>query len=147
LGKDTLDGIVFFIYKGSDGQEHGLVVSKTESIEQWQSTSSITGADRTWDGSYNMMQMVNSPAKSYVQSLGPGWYLPSVDELQLLWSNRYFVNASLFTGGYTLLSSTEGYWSSLEDDLQDAFVFGFRSGSGFFGLKTSARPVRGVRAF
>ncbi len=147
IGKDTLGGIVFYLYKGNDGLDHGLIVSKTESSEQWQSTTSVTNANRTWDGLYNMTQMVNSPSKTYVQSLGGEWYLPSIDELNKLWGNRFHVNKALFNESHTLLSTTDGYWSSLENDLDDAFAFGFRSGSGFFDVKTNSRPVRGIRSF
>ena len=115
LGKDTLGGIVYYIYKGSDGMDHGLIVAKTESTDvQWQSATSLVNANRSWDGVFNTGKMTNSPARTYVEGLGPGWYLPSIDELSILWHNRFHVNKAMFDGVYTLISQTAIYWSSTE---------------------------------
>jgi len=147
LGKDTLDGIVFYIYEGSDGHEHGLIVAKSESTAQWQSPTSTTNANRSWDGVYNMGQMTNSPAKTYVQGLGAGWYLPSIDELSLLWHHRFHANKALFDGGFTLLSKDEAYWSSTEIDATRAFAFSFDDVAGRYYTKTDVYSVRAIRAF
>src|SRR5690606_4932793 len=61
LGQDTLGGIVFYIYIGSDGNQHGLIVNKNESLAQWQSSTTTTNATRSWDGAYNTGLMTNSP--------------------------------------------------------------------------------------
>ncbi|NNE25950.1 MAG: hypothetical protein HKN09_03840, partial [Saprospiraceae bacterium] len=67
LGKDTLGGIVFHVYTGDDGQQHGLIVSKTENAAvKWQNTAILIGADRTWDGDFNTGLMTDSPAKDWV---------------------------------------------------------------------------------
>ena len=147
LGKDTLGGIIFYIYKGSDGQDHGLIVAKTESTALWQSTSSLTNANRSWDGLYNTGLMTNSPAKTYVQTLGTGWYLPSIDEFSLLWHNRFHINKALFDGGYTLLSNTANYWSSTENLATTAWNLYFHTGTPNFSSKTVTYSVRGIRAF
>src|SRR5690606_10514804 len=93
LGQDTLGGIVFYIYIGSDGNQHGLIVNKNESLAQWQSSTTTTNATRSWDGAYNTGLMTNSPAANYVNGLTDGgftdWYLPSIDELSILWHNRF----------------------------------------------------------
>src|SRR5690606_14985144 len=84
LGQDTLGGIVFYIYIGSDGNQHGLIVNKNESTAEWQSSSTTTNATRSWDGVYNTGLMTSSPASTYVNGLTDGgftdWYLPSIDE-------------------------------------------------------------------
>ncbi len=149
LGKDTLDGIVFYIYKGADGEDHGLIVSKTESESdrQWQSSTSLINADRSWDGNYNTGLMISSPAKTYVEGLGPGWYLPSIDELGLLWQNRFHVNRGLFNGGFTLLSKDDIYWSSTEISATSAFGFDFSEIRSDPGDKTETHAVRAIRSF
>jgi len=147
LGKDTLGGIVYYIYIGADNLQHGLIVNKTESTAVWQASGTLTGANRTWDGAFNTPLMTSSAAAAYIATLGAGWYLPSIDELSLLWQSRFTSNKALNTGGFTLLSTTALYWSSSEFDATDAFYFGFDYGSADGYGKDNTFSVRGVRAF
>lgn len=147
-GKDTLGGIVYYVYFGDDGQQHGLVVSKTESTAKWQTVPTFINALQSWSGVNNTNLMTGSPAKNYVLSLGEGWYLPSLDELNLLRQNRGLVNKALYAGGHTLLSYVY-YWSSSEYNETTAWYVTFTSGfAGYqFGSKTLNNKVRGVKAF
>jgi hypothetical protein len=147
LGQDTLGGIVYYIYISSDGKEHGLVVSKTESNAKWQNTTVLNNANHSWDGAYNTNLMTNSPAKTYVESLGEGWYLPSIDELSILWHNRFHVNKVLSDTGSTLLSNTAKYWSSTEYNASFAWIFEFNNGFGGGNDKLSLVSVRAIKAF
>jgi len=147
LGEEYLDGIIFYLYTGSDGQQHGLVVSKTETATQWQTTTSTTNANRSWDGVYNTNLITSSPAKTWVNGLGTDWYLPSIDELSILWHNRFHANKGLSDAGATLLSTTEHYWSSTERDGSNAFYFIFFGGSVNASSKTNNYLVRAIRAF
>lgn len=147
LGQDTLGGIVFYIYLDVNGVQRGLIVSKTETTDQWQSTTSTTNANRTEDGEYNTGLMTNSPAKTWVTGLGADWYLPSIDELSLLWHNRFHVNKTARAIGSTLLSTSAYYWSSTEYSATYAFLFYFYSGYAKGVNKTSTYSVRAVRAF
>lgn len=147
LGEEYLGGIIFYLYKGSDGLQHGLVVSKTETSVYWQFTFTLTNADRTEDGLYNTGLMVYSNAKIWVQGLGPEWYLPSIDELSLLWSNRFFVNKTARSIGSALLITDANFWSSSEYNTNSAYYFSFLNGvSGCYGKNTNF-TVRGIRAF
>ena len=155
LGQDTLGGIVFYIYLDTNGDQRGLIVSKTETFAQWQSSPSVTNATRSWDGVYNTGLMTNSPAATYVNGLTDGgftdWYLPSIDELSILWHNRFHANNALNAGGFTLLSTSVNYWSSTElIGSPLAFYFSFAYGSTYNSLdnyKTTGYNVRAVRAF
>lgn len=151
LGQDTLGGIVFYIYIGSDGNQHGLIVNKNESTAQWQSSVTTTNATRSWDGVYNTGLMTSSPAANYVNGLTDGgftdWYLPSIDELSILWHNRFHANNALNAGGFTLLSNNAIYWSSTELNASNAFNFGFDLGFTNVTNKTFTYSVRAVRAF
>ena len=94
--------------------------------------------------------MTGSPAKTYIASLGAGWYLPSIDELGKLYYNRYYAQKGLRAGGHTLLSITSytDYQSSTEYDALNMFYFRFGSGSaGATGKTYTTLLVRGVRAF
>ena len=149
LGEAFDGGIIFYLYKGSDGIEHGLIVALTESTAEWQTSPALVNADRSEDGAYNTALMTGSPAKTYITSLGAGWYLPSIDELNKLWDNRYDAQKALRAGGNMLLQSigSPTYWSSTEYNSDDALFFFFNNGHALNQPKTSPYPVRGVRAF
>jgi hypothetical protein len=147
LGEAYNGGIIFYLYKGSDGLEHGLIVALTESTAQWQTSATLLNANRTEDGAYNTNLMVGSPAKTYITSLGAGWYLPSVDELGLLYYNRFSAQKGLRAGGNTLLSYLTTYWSSNEYSATNAFTFAFNIGYANYDGKTNTYTVRGVKAF
>ncbi|MEI6750840.1 MAG: hypothetical protein WCM93_16920 [Bacteroidota bacterium] len=148
LGEAFDGGIIYYLYKGSDGLEHGLIVALTESTATWQTTATLVNANRTEDGAYNTALMTGSPAATYVATLGAGWYLPSIDELGLLYYNRYSAQKGLRTGGNTLLSYKTHYWSSTEYDAALAFTFVFNLALPHNYNKTnSTYSVRAVRAF
>ena len=147
LGQDTLGGIVFYLFPDPDGAQHGLIVSKTETTAQWQSTPSLTQADRSWDGAYNTELITGSPAADWARGLGEGWYLPSIDELSLLWNNRYHANKGLNDAGAALLSNSAYYWSSTEGSESYAFPYTFYGGFGSYRVKTTTYNVRAVKAF
>jgi len=146
LGEEYLGGIIFYLYTDATGTQKGLVVSKTETTTQWQSATSTTGATRTEDGEYNTANMINSPAKNWVENLGVDWYLPSVDELSFLWQNRFHVNKTSRAIGSTLLNIVP-YWSSTEGSASDVYVFDFYSGYPYYSDKTWDFKVRAVRSF
>ena len=145
-GQDTLGGIVYHLYKDETGTQRGLIVSKIESNEIWQVTGVLTGADRTDDGAYNTNLMTNSDAALYVATLGAGWYLPSIDELYLLFNNRFITNKALRNSSSTLLT-TPTYWSSTEYTFDRALVLNFGTGSSSSSSKGNAQVVRAIKSF
>ena len=148
LGELFNGGIIYYLYIGSDGLEHGLIVALTESSNTpWQRSRTTTGANRTEDGAYNTNLMTDSPAAEYVASLGSGWYLPSIDELNLLFNNRFTVQKALRAGNNTLIAYTLWYWSSTEFSVNNAFVYNFGNGYGTNVSKHSGYAVRGVKSF
>jgi hypothetical protein len=147
LGEAFNGGIIYYLYKGSDGLEHGLIVALTESTAEWQTSPTLVNADRTEDGAYNTTLMTGSPPATYIATLGAGWYLPSIDELGLLYYNRYSAQKGLRTGGNTLLSNTAEYWSSSEYDANLAWYFSFYDGYAVNNGKVGTYYVRAIRAF
>ena len=148
LGQSFDGGVIFNLYKGSDGLEHGLIVSKEESYSTaWQTAASSVGATSTWDGASNTNAMTGSPAKDAVTALGSGWYLPAIDELELLFNNRYYANKGLAAASGTLIGYGD-YWSSTEIDVDNATSLFFRDGAAYVGAKTNATgTIRAIRAF
>jgi hypothetical protein len=159
LGEAFDGGIIFEIYKGSDGLEHGLIVALTESYTgsgtflAWQTSDTLlVNANRTEDGVYNTALMSGSPAATYITTLGAGWYLPSIDELHKLDNNRYYAQKGLRAGGHTLLGSqfSQAYWSSTEHSASYAYYLDFTNlyfGDYNYVNKTNTFAVRGIRAF
>ena len=147
IGETFNGGVIYYLYKGSDGLEHGLIVSTTESIAKWQTTGVLVNADRSWDGVYNTNLISGSPAVNYIATLGPNWYLPSLDELILLHGSRFEVNKALFTNNQTLLSLSLYYWSSTEYSSSEALSYDFLTGYTDVSGKTLNYGVRGVKSF
>ena len=147
IGETFNGGVIYYLYKGSDGLEHGLIVSTTESIAKWQTTGVLVNADRSWDGVYNTTIISGSPAVNYIATLGPNWYLPSLDELILLHGSRFEVNKALFTNNQTLLSLSLYYWSSTEYSSSEALSYDFLTGYTDVSGKTLNYGVRGVKSF
>ena len=147
IGETFNGGVIYNLYKGSDGLEHGLIVSTTESMAKWQTTGVLVNADRSWDGVYNTNLISGSPAVNYIATLGPNWYLPSLDELILLHGSRFEVNKALFTNNQTLLSLSLYYWSSTEYSASQALSYDFLTGYTDVSGKTLNYGVRGVKSF
>jgi hypothetical protein len=147
IGETFNGGIIYYLYKGSDGLEHGLIVSPTESVAKWQTTGVLVNADRSWDGVYNTNLLSGSPAVNYIATLGANWYLPSLDELILLHGSRFEVNKALFTNNQTLLSLSLYYWSSTEYSASQALSYDFLTGYTDVSGKTLNYGVRGVKSF
>ena len=90
--------------------------------------------------------MYDSPAKTYVLSLGEGWYIPAVDEINVIWNNRLLVNKALFEGGYPIIGNSV-YYTSNEADLSRAFYFNTQNGTIDMVEKNVEYYVRAIRSF
>ena len=65
------------------------------------------------------------------------WYLPSKDELNLLYAQKNVV------GGF----AGSSYWSSTERDADRVWRKSFSNGNQYFSNKNSNSAVRAIRAF
>jgi hypothetical protein len=146
------------------GQRYALVVApKAEGeklelqykAEDWRTAD---GADCDEDGLVNSDKLSddNHPAAQFCRSLRIGdhddWYLPSRDELAMLWRNlgpRRKNAPVLFREGAAEAFETEWYWSSTENASYstDAWDVGFDGGDQYGYSKDSYAGVRAVRRF
>jgi len=162
IGEEFGGGVVFHLWKDAQGVEHGLIVDKTDlsTNQVWSNIDhTIIGpsAQSSWDGLSNSNAIVgqaghtNSAAALCLNSTNGGqsdWYLPSIDELSLLWHSRFNVNKSLLAiGGATVLPNSAYYWSSSEYGNSNARNFYFGNGNAYNSLKDATGYVRAVRAF
>ncbi len=160
IGEEFGGGVVFHLWKDAQGVEHGLIVDKTDlsTSQVWSNIELSIGASAqsSWDGLSNSNAIVgqaghtSSASALCLNSTNGGqsdWYLPSVQELNMLWNNYYTVARSLTQiSGATQLQPAS-YWSSAEFVGNVAWGFYFLGGDADYATKGSTSYVRAVRAF
>ncbi len=162
IGEQFGGGVIFHLFKDAQGAEHGLIVDKTDlsTSQVWSNIdTSLIGASAqsSWDGLSNSNAIVgqaghtSSAAALCLNSTNNGqsdWYLPSIQELNMLWNNYYTVARSISQiAGATQLGNNAFYWSSSENNAYYAWGYTFDYGSASNGNKYGAYSVRAVRAF
>ncbi len=161
IGEKYGGGVIFHLWKDNAGVEHGLIVALTDqsTSRAWSNVTSAaigTSAQSSWDGLSNSNSIVgqaghtSSAAKLCLDLVSGGqsdWYLPSIQELNMLWNNYYTVTRALSQiSGATQLSNS-AYWSSSENVSNVAWTFHFGLGTTNGLTKTNTNCVRAVRAF
>ena len=163
---ESRGGVIFHRYK--DGANENYLVVSIDNISTssvWSNIDNLAigaSAQSTWDGLSNSNAIVaqvgfTSGAAQLCLAYSVGaiddWYLPAIDELSLLWQNRFNVDRTLsgnsnfgIIGGATIVS-TNTYWSSTEVDFATACIFIFLNGNTSTSIKTSTYYVRAVRKF
>jgi hypothetical protein len=137
-------GIVFHV---TDGGLHGLEAATVDQVStQWGCYGTlISGANGTvvGTGEQNTADIIagcnETTAASVAAAYGPGWYLPSKDELNLL----YLQKAAGVVGGF----ASSYYWSSSQAGASGAWDQYFDVGGQSVFSKGNTNGVRAVRAF
>ncbi len=164
---ESRGGVIFHRYK--DGANENYLVVSIDNISTssvWSNINNIAigaTAQSTWDGLSNSNAIDGQPGETssaaqlcLAYSVGTitDWYLPAVDELSLLWQNRFNVNRTL--SGASSAGTIPGtptqigfvsYWSSTEYDTSNAWLFTFVNGYADTSSKNSTYYVRAVRKF
>lgn len=161
IGEQFGGGIIFHLWKDSSGIEHGLIVDGVD-LDQFSIWSDagplVFGPRSTWDGLSNSNYIIaeaghtNSAALECLNSTNNGqsdWYLPSVDEMSLLWQNRFNVNKSISTLGLPdPLNAFSQYWTSTFDLSLGMYYYDFANGSCAITINNlDTKYVRAIRAF
>jgi hypothetical protein len=163
IGEVFGGGVIFHLWKDSAGIEHGLIVDKVDlsSSQAWSNVSSTligSSAQSSWDGLSNSNAILgqaghtSSAAALCLNSNNGGqsdWYLPSIDELSILWQNRFNINKSLSSILGSSKMENSSYWSSSEKSSNFVYLFEFEFGIGEANvkLKDAIFYVRAIRAF
>ena len=135
--------------------EHGMIVSLSDLISQcaWGCNGiEIIGADGAKYGNgqqhtNDILQgcnQVNSAAKicdNYSVDGYSDWFLPSIEELQIIYDNRVILNVGNSPG------TPPFYWSSTEYNANNAKGFSFSSGVAAYSAKNNLYTVLAVRYF
>ena len=146
----TKEGIVFEV---SNGGYSGKIVSLEQNKCKWSEKSVRTGATSKTDGMYNMQKIRSLrnwqndyPAFAWCASLGEGWYLPAIKELEAIYTQRAVVNNTLKAKGKSILT-TDWLWSSTQYDKFCAWYVYMGSGGTNYSTKYGNDYVRAVSAF
>jgi hypothetical protein len=155
-------GVVYHVYRGADGNEHGLIVATTDQSTgiEWSNVNDVevgSTAQSSWNGLGNSNAIVAQAGHTYsaaklcldfVSGEYDDWYLPSIRELQLLYNSQLDINRSFsLIGGATELYQFGLYWSSSENNAFNAWFILFDNGYASFNNKLNTYYVRAVRAF
>ena len=163
LGNYALGGVIFYI---DETLNHGLVVAlnDNESGEWGCSNEEISNAnDSTLGSGYrNTLAILASDcepagisaiiaaysASTFISedTLVNDWYLPSIDELKLLYQEREWIDDSLTVYNGKRFENTT-YWSSTQSGTDKAKSLSFGNGSTKSSYKISVNEVRSIRAF
>ena len=163
LGNYALGGILFYI---DETLEHGYIVSLGDSQPgEWgcadgeilNSDGSILGS-----GYVNTLAILASDCKTFgispitaaysasqvvsVDEDEYAWYLPSIDELELLYQEREWIDDSLSAHNGERFGNTT-YWSSTQDGADKAKSVSFGNGLTKSSYKVSVNEVRAIRTF
>ena len=133
-----------------------LSVEQASHLE-W-STEAITTNARDKDNGANNMATIKArnpdlskyPAFKWCDDYGTDWYLPSINELRVVYRNKSTIDSTLSAMGYTILG-TSYYWSSTEGsnyyDIGNSYYLDFSNGNSYDCDEDYTRNVRAVLAF
>lgn len=160
IGELFEGGIIYHLWKDTNGVEHGLIVSLDDlGTSIWGDDNVLVGSQSPWNGSANSNSIIsatNQSAASICANYNGGgftdWYLPSLNELNLLWANLFNINMSIESNSGDIIQAALLLWSSNEVNANLAWPFYTLTGSIFdtnlFPItKTQQYNVRAVRKF
>jgi uncharacterized protein YjdB len=154
VGSTFGGGVIAYIYVAGDpgyiaGEVHGIIAAPSDQSTgiQWGCYGTIVGGTSLALGT----GAANTAILSVACSIGTAaslcadlvlngysdWYLPSQEELNKLYINRFYI------GGFT----TGMYWSSSENAYTNARIINFTDGAIYNSNKNTAYYVRAVRSF
>jgi hypothetical protein len=152
IGDSYQGGIIFYL----DGSGGGLIAAPSDQTKAWgcyeQSIGGTSSALGT--GAANTTAIVSGCSETaiaakfcedYTDGTYSDWFLPSKDELNLMYENIGQGNA-LGLGNVGNFAS-DYYWSSTETDIYFAWIQNFTTGNQYANGKLYPNDVRAVRAF
>ncbi len=168
IGDFKQGGVVFWV---DDSGNHGLVCAKSDQyggkgVRWYGGTSGLTYANGyvPFSGESNTLLIISSLEsigidgstyaalicnKLHIHEGGityGDWYLPSLNELQLMYQNRSIINETSVENGGTEFTN-DYYWSSTEHGHEAAWCTAFNNGNSSTISKGWEFKVRAIRSF
>lgn len=161
IGDLAQGGIIFSLWKSSDGVEHGLVASLWDlgTHVEWGPMYTETQSSNAANGIYNTGPSTPGTLCAEFVYTDPNtgqvyddWYLPSIWELSELSKNAFIINAVIENNGNDEYQGfpaglNSSYWSSTELNGTFAWYVQFVSGQTNSAFKDSNYRVRAIRRF
>jgi len=161
VGEKFGGGVVCYVYKDANNEEHGLITSLSDVGTQlsWGlDGTDVPNCESNWNGKENTDHIIGAGAqtgdpaalcRAYTGGGYTDWYLPAIHELNTLGDNLYLINKTLETDNdpnSTALNfgNSNYYWSSTEMNASQAVAFQFAAA---ISAKTNKYPVRAFRLF
>lgn len=145
--------------------QHGLVVYKEDlGTQRWHNnalpaTVTMANSDGIFGGLSNNQQIIATlligdggqyAARSVNELVGDtygDWYLPSKEELDIMYNNKAVVNAGSLSLLGEVLNEAVLYWASTEFDMNNSWAQSMGTGVQTSELKNQTLRVRPVRKF
>lgn len=169
VGDFAHGGVVFWV---DETGQHGLVCAKEEQTtaagERWfAGTAGSTQAKGNGIGAGKMNTAIIIAASVAIGDDGNtyaarlcneyevtengvtygDWYLPSIAELHIMYLNKAIINATALANGGVAFSVSGNYWSSTEDNANNAYREYFWAGGQPSFAKNAVSWVRAIRTF
>lgn len=169
--ENGVGGVVFYILQAGDigyveGEQKGFIAALEDesgthswgcndtdlpTVPNTSSDDNLSFGDRVGDGAYNHSRIVvecqepSAAARIIGARRPPGWYLPSIQELNLMYLNRDLINATAADNGGSDFDDNPGYWSSTEFAADGAKFIAV----GIIGaqMKSTEFNLRAIRSF
>ncbi len=165
IGEIFGGGVVFYVDQtGSHGLICGMIdLSTSQAWSNVNATLIGVTAQSDWNGQANTNAIIGqtlhtaSAAKlcdnytnvDYGTGAFSDWYLPTIDDLSMLYNIKRIVNKAIDSDGNsaTTTISKTNYWSSTELSNNMAWTFLFSYGGTYDDFKNATASVRAIRAF
>jgi hypothetical protein len=164
LGDFYQGGIICFV---DETGEHGFICSLEDlsTSSQYSNVSTLIGtsAQSDWNGYQNSNAIINQPGHTgsgaqicenytnndYGTGIYNDWYLPSIDQLSIIYNNKFIINKAIESDGdpSTGILNKVIYLSSSERNASDCWNFRFAYGYPNNYNKGNSYFVRAVRDF
>ena len=150
----TTFGSAGVVYEIDNGGLNGKMLSVEQTYLNWKYPRGSVNAE-DWDNGANNMATIKAlnpdlneyPAFKWCDDYGTDWYLPSINELKVIYNNKSQINSTLSAHGFTTISYDDYWSSSCNNYTTFAYALDFSDGDLGQPWMDSNKYVRAIFAF